>query len=295
MTHYFLYWLSTGWWYLGLARAPLLCMSKTCPLSMRWPWSRSSSAHSATHPWFLMVWAIFWFPILYGLLPLGAELCLIVEFFSFILLFYFFLQFCYHFLPYHSIIPAVMLFDPSLLGLFRLAAYSSLNDLVWSLGFLLHCLRAPVSHLFPLGHPWPICFPWASSAIFLILHSYRFLLTPLGFPDPITLSFILGAHGLSISLLLSLLALLQACCGPFSLSYITYCLWVCYFSLFGLLWPVCFLKAHLFILWAHDPLFLPLGLNGFSIHLLTLFYPCWWTSSFYWASQNEHQQQLIDL
>ena len=214
---------------------------------------------------------------------------------SFSLPFCSFLQFCYHFLPYHSIIPAVMLFDPSLLGLFRLAAYSSLNDLVWSLGFLLHCLRAPVSHLFPLGHPWPICFPWASSAIFLILHSYRFLLTPLGFPDPITLSFILGAHGLSISLLLSLLALLQACCGPFSLFYITYCLWVCYFSLSGLLWPICFLKAHLFILWAHDPLFLPLGFNGFSIHLLTLFYQCCWASSFYWASQNEHQQQLIDL
>ena len=153
MAHYFLYWLSTGWWYLGLACAPLLCMSKTCPLSMRWPWFGSSSAHSVTHPWFLIVWAIFWFPILYGLLPLGAELCLIVDFFSFILLFYSFLQFCYHFLPYHSVISAVMLFDPSLLGLFRPAAYSSLNDLVWSLGFLLHYLRAPVSHLFPLGHP----------------------------------------------------------------------------------------------------------------------------------------------
>ena len=27
------------------------------------------------------------------------------------------------------------------------------------LGFVLHCLWALLSHLFPLGHPWPICFP----------------------------------------------------------------------------------------------------------------------------------------
>ena len=33
-----------------------------------------------------------------------------------------------HFLPYHSTIPTVMLFDPSLLGLFGSVAYFSLND-----------------------------------------------------------------------------------------------------------------------------------------------------------------------
>ena len=31
---------------------------------------------------------------------------------------------------------------------------------------LLHCLWAPLSHLFLLRHPWPICFPWASLALF---------------------------------------------------------------------------------------------------------------------------------
>ena len=102
------------------------------------------------------------------------------------------------------------------------------------LGFVLHCLWTLLSHLFPLRHPWSTSFPWASLALFLTLHSHELLLTPLGFPDPITLSFILGAHGLAISPLLSLLALLWACCGLFSLFYITYCLWVC-FSLFGLL------------------------------------------------------------
>ena len=227
MTHHFLYWLGTCWWCLGLAHAPLLCMSKTCPLSMRWLWSGGSFAHSVAHPWLLMAWAIFWFPILYGLLLLGARLCLIVGFSSFSLLFCSFLQSCYHFLPYHFAIPVVMLFDLSLLGLFGPATYSSLNDSVWSLGFLLHCLRALVSHLFPLGHPWLICFPWAFSAIFLILCFHRLLLTYLGFLGPITLSFILGLYVLSISPLLSLLALLRACCGLFLLFYITNCPWVC--------------------------------------------------------------------
>ena len=140
-------------------------------------------------------------------------------------------------ISYRTTLPFLLwcLFNPSQLGLFGPAAYSSLNDSIWSLGFLLHCLQAPVSHLFPLGHPWPIFFPWASSALFLILRSHGLLLTPLGFPDPITLSFIIGAHGFSISPLLSLLALLRACCSSFSLFSITYYSWVCYFSLFKLL------------------------------------------------------------
>ena len=95
------------------------------------------------------------------------------------------------------------------------------------------CLRAPVSH-FPFGHPWPIYFSWAFLALFLTLHSYGLLLTPLGFPGLIILSLILGTRRLAINTLLSLLALLRACCCPFSLFYITYCPWVCHFSLFKL-------------------------------------------------------------
>ena len=152
MTYHFLYWLGTGWWCLGLARALFLHMSRICPLLMRLSWSRGSFAHSAAHPWLLMAWAIFWFPILYGLLPLKAGLCLIVGFSSFNLLFLLLPQSCYHFLPYHSVIPAVMLFNPCLLGLFG-PAYSSLNDSIWSLGLLLHYLGALLSHLFPLRNP----------------------------------------------------------------------------------------------------------------------------------------------
>jgi len=72
-----------------------------------------------------------------------------------------------------------------------------------TLGFLnpLHCLRAPLSHFFLLEHSWPICFPWASLAHFLILYSHELLLTLLGILGPITLSFIIRIHGLSINLL----------------------------------------------------------------------------------------------
>jgi len=72
-----------------------------------------------------------------------------------------------------------------------------------------------VSHFLSLWHPWPICFLWASLALFLTLHSYGILLISLGFLSPITLSLILGAHGLAINPLLSLLALLWAFCSPF--------------------------------------------------------------------------------
>ena len=116
-----------------------------------------------------------------------------------------------------------------------------------------------------LGFPWPI---------FLTLRSHGLLLTPLGFPGPITLSFILRAHGLAINpltffscitlgLLWPILTFLHHTTHRFATS----------LSL-GSFRPICFLKTHLFILWACDPLFLPLGLNGFSIHLLALLCPC---------------------
>ena len=135
---------------------------------------------------------------------LGLGLCLAMGFSSYSPFSFSFLQ-SLRVLPYCSAIPAVVLFDP-LLGL---------------VGYV--------------GHPWPIYFSWALLALFLALHSYGLLLTPLGFLVPITLSFILGAHGLSINPLLFLLSLLWACCGPFSLFYITYYPWVCLFSLSELL------------------------------------------------------------
>ena len=163
MTHHLLYWLGISWWSLGLARAQLLHVSKTCLLHLSC--SKGSSAHSVAHPWLLMAWATFWILILYGPLPLRARLCLIVGFFSFSLPFCSFMQSCYHFLPYHSAIPTVMLFDHSLLGLFGPAVYSSLNDSIWSFVLLYYIacgLFCPI--YFVLGILGPFAFlrlPWS--------------------------------------------------------------------------------------------------------------------------------------
>ena len=56
--------------------------------------------------------------------------------------------------------------------------------------------------------------------------------------------------------------------------------------------PIWFLKAHLFISWVCDPLFLSLGLNGFSIHLPTLFCLRCQASPFHLDFQNGHQHLL---
>ena len=95
-----------------------------------------------------------------------------------------------------------------------------------TLGFLdsLHCLWAPLSHFFLLRHLWPICFSWASLEHFLILHSHGLLLTLLEFPNPITLSFTLGAHGFSINHLLS------------------------YFITSSLLWPILTFLHHMMLM-----------------------------------------------
>ena len=120
--------------------------------------------HFVVHFWLLMAWIVFRSAILYDLLLLGVGPCWIMGLPSPSL-------FCIHFVallafpPYHYVIPAVMLFDSILVGLFGLAVCFPPIDSVCSLGLFLHCLRALESH-FPLGHPWPICFPWASSAFF---------------------------------------------------------------------------------------------------------------------------------
>ena len=62
--------------------------------------------------------------------------------------------------------------------------------------------------------------------------------------------------------------------------HIIHCPWVCYLlfaiSLFPSSFePICFLKAHLFISWTYNPLFLPLELNGFcSLSFANFFSVC---------------------
>ena len=138
-----------------------------------------------------------------------------------------------------------------------------------TLGFLgpLHCLWAPLSHFFPL---------WASLAHFLILRSRGLLLTLLGFPRPITLSFILGTHKLSINPLLSYF-ITSGLLWPI-LTFLHHIMpmgLLILFSFWAPLGPFTFLKAHLFTLWVYDPLFLSFEFNGFSINPLTLLCPYW--------------------
>lgn len=53
-------------------------------------------------------------------------------------------------------------------------------------------LWALVSLLFSLGHPWPICLPWASSAIFPNFVFLWAFINFIGFSDPITSFSFLG-------------------------------------------------------------------------------------------------------
>ena len=134
-------------------------------------------------------------------------------------------------------------------------------------------LRAPVSHLFSLGHPWLICFPWASLALFLTLHYHGLLLIPLGFPSPIIL---FSSLGFMVLPLISYFLCLHYFEPTVAYSHFStsYCPWLTISLFLGCFEPLFHFEAHLLILWACDPLFLPLRLNGFSIRLPILFCPC---------------------
>ena len=129
---------------------------------------------------------------------------------------------------------------------------------------------ASLSHLLFLGFLNPL----------LTLHSHELLLTLLGFPDPITLFSSLGFMGLPLTPYFICLH----CFGPtvahshFSISYTAHEYVISLFQ--GFFKPIYLLKAHLFISWACDPLFLPLGPNGFTTCLPTLCCPYCWTFFF---------------
>ena len=165
-----------------------------------------------------------------------------------------------------------------MLGHFRPVAYSFPQWLGMAIGsptyglLCLFCLSlgASLTHLLSLGFLGPFIsstFPWAFTNF-------------IGLPWPNYLIVILGVHGLAISPLLSLFALLWACSGHshFSLSYVVHGYTISLFS--GFFKPICLFKTHLFISWACDPLFLPLGPNGFVICLPTLCCLCCWAFFF---------------
>ena len=123
-------------------------------------------------------------------------------------------------------------------------------------------------------------FPWASSAHLLALDFlglfpnfvFPWVFTNfIGLPWPNYFILILGVHEPAINPLLSLL---WACCSPFLLfSHHTLPMGLLFaISLFlSSFEPICFLKTH----WTCDPLFLPLGLNGFcSLSFANFFSVC---------------------
>ena len=169
--------------------------------------------------------------------------------------------------------------DLTLSGPFGPTVYSFPNGLTQPWAFL------------PMGSCVPFVFPWASLAHLLalgFLGPFTNFVFPwaftdfIGLPQPNYFILILGVYGSVINPLLSLLAVLWVCCGPFLLfshhtlpmgSLLTISLFLGSFE------PICFLKAHLLISWTYDPLFLPLGLNGFcSLSFANFFVLLGWAS-----------------
>ena len=150
---------------------------------------------------------------------------------------------------------------------------------------------------FSFGHPWPICLPWAFSALLLTLYSHGFLLTLLSFPDPITSYSYLGFMGL-LSIPYSLYL---HCFGPaaahfyfFSHHTLSMGLLLTISLFLGSFEPICLLKAHLLISWTCDPLFLPLGLKGFlfSVSCQLLCVAELGSLSYIWVSQKRPSTHL---
>ena len=150
-----------------------------------------------------------------------------------------------------------------LLGLFGPAMYSFPNGLTRPWVFLI------MGSCVPFVFPWASLayfLPWASSTFFLTLYFHGLLLTSLGFPSPITSYSSLGFMGLpSIPYSLCLHCFKPTAAHFYFFSHHTLLMGLLFvISLFPSSFePICFLKTHLFISWTCDPLFLPLGLNGF--------------------------------
>ena len=127
----------------------------------------------------------------------------------------------------------------------------------------------------PMGFCVPFVFPWASLAHLLalgFLGPFTNFVFPwaftdfIGFPNSITSYSFLRFMGLpSIPYSLCLHCFGPAATHSYFFSHHTLPMgFLLTISLFlGSFEPICFLKTHLLISWTYDPLFLPLGLNGF--------------------------------
>ena len=150
------------------------------------------------------MWAAFWFPT-----PLKGWYLFVIGLYT---SFDPFLD-CPHFLPYYSVISAVI--TQSCWASLGLPFILFPSGLTWPLVFLL--IGSCVPFCFSLGHPWPIYFLWTFSSLLLTLHSHELLLASLGFPGPITSFSSLGFMDLPLTLYFLCLHYFWACSGSFSL------------------------------------------------------------------------------
>ena len=219
--------------------------------------------HSLPFVLWPFIWAAFWFPA-----PLRGWYLFFTGLYT---SFGPFLD-CLSFLSYYSVIPAVM--TQSCWASLGLPFILSPSGLTWPLVFLL--MGSYVLFSFSLGHPWPICFLWASLSILLTLHSHGLLLTSLGFPVPITSFSSLEFMGLPLTLYFLCLHYFWASLAHsyFSTSYTAHEYAISLFPSFFK--PIYLLKVYLFISWTYDPSFLLLGPDGFATCLPTLCCPCCW-------------------
>ena len=218
MTHHFLYWLGTSWWCLGLACALLLCMSKICLLLMRLLQPGGFFAHFAAYPWLLMAWATFWFLILYGPLPLRLGFAWLWAFLLSAHSFALFYSFAFPAALFCHSCYVVIWPKPARLLWACCLFFSQWLSMVIGLSIYITCgFLCPICFFLGILGPFAFLGPFPNFCI-----PMSFYLTSLGFPGPISLSLVLGAHGLAINSLLSLFVLFLACCGLFSLFYITY-------------------------------------------------------------------------
>ena len=172
-----------------------VCPKFSCCLCVGRGWPAQSAIH------FLL---FFGFPFFYSLPHLGAGPCLTVGF-AFLQSTLFSTPISCHatlsFLLRNCLPQSCRASLGLLFILLPMAQYGH-----WFFYYITGGLLCPICFL--LGVPCPFAFLGLPSP--LTLHSHGFLLSSLGFPSPIILSFILEAHGLAINLLLSLLSLLWA-------------------------------------------------------------------------------------
>ena len=243
------------------------------------------------HGWLTQSAVCFWLfsgsPFFYGLPHLGAGLCLMVGFAFLHPTFFFLLPSLA--MPFHHSCYEVVCLNP--VGplwachlLFSQWLSTTIDSFITSLAG--SCVPfvfswASLAHLLFLGFLGPFlnfAFPWAFTEFFGFPWPNYIIPRPWGFMGlPSTPYFLYFGPVVAHS--------------HFFTPYTAHGLLIFLFP--GSFKPIYPLKAHLFISWAYDPLFLLFGPNRFFIHLPILLCSCCWAFPFHLDFQNGHQHPEV--